>query len=148
MTGYFRAVALDADGTIAQHDVLLPGILDALRRARTSGLATLLVTGRTLGGLRATFRGLESGVSMVVAENGAVLLACSATDELAVLAAVRRLGLDYQLVANRGALMVGEFHRSLQRTGHDGRVRPKQQPVEAQACQAQRCQWKSARRSG
>jgi len=43
---------------------------------------------------------------------------------------------------------VGEFHRSLQRTGHDGRVSPKQQPVETQACQAQRCQWKGAGRSG
>ncbi len=140
MTGYFRAVALDVDGTIAQHDVLFPGILDALRRARASGLATLLVTGRTLGDLRATFPGLESEVSLVVAENGAVLsgpkgvrllaapvdpalgellddgrvewsagavlLACSAADELAVLGAVRHLGLDYQLVTNRGALMV------------------------------------------
>lgn len=138
--GYFRAVALDVDGTIAEHDEIFPGVLEALRRARSAGIATLLVTGRILEDLRATFPGLEGEVSAVVGENGAVvssagqvralaapvdpalgaelgrrgvvwrqgevLLACSAADELAVLAAVRHLGLDYQLVANRDALMV------------------------------------------
>jgi len=138
--GYFRAVALDVDGTIAEHDEIFPGVLEALRRTRESGIATLLVTGRTLEDLRATFPGLEGEVSAVVGENGAVLsskgkvralaapvdsalgaelgsrgvawhqgevlLACSAADEVAVLASVRHLGLDYQLVANRDALMV------------------------------------------
>jgi hydroxymethylpyrimidine pyrophosphatase-like HAD family hydrolase len=34
----FRAVACDYDGTLASHDHLAPGVVDALEQARAAGL--------------------------------------------------------------------------------------------------------------
>ena len=45
-------LALDYDGTIAQHDVLDPSVRDAIAAARTHGVLVLLVTGRILDELR------------------------------------------------------------------------------------------------
>ena len=138
--GFFRAVAVDLDGTLAQHDRVETETLAAVRDATARGLRVVVVTGRTLEDLDSTFPGLRDELSAVVAENGAVLasglgvreladpvdpaigavldargvkcrtgrvlLACDGTDEPVVAATIRELGLDYELVRNREALMV------------------------------------------
>lgn len=73
MAGTVRAIAVDLDGTIAQHNRVSEAALGALSEARGDGAATLLVTGRTLAGLDAQFPGLRESFDVVVAENGAVM---------------------------------------------------------------------------
>lgn len=64
-------LALDYDGTIAQHDRLDPAVRAAIADARTRGHTVLLVTGRILEELRRVAGDLHF-VDGVVAENGAV----------------------------------------------------------------------------
>jgi hydroxymethylpyrimidine pyrophosphatase-like HAD family hydrolase len=138
--GLFRAVAVDLDGTLAEHDRVEAETLAALRQVIGRGLRVIAVTGRTLEDLDITYPRLRVELSAVVAENGAVLasplgirdladpvdaairsvldargvnwtagrvlLACDGADEAAVAATLRELGLDYELVRNRDALMV------------------------------------------
>jgi hypothetical protein len=138
--GFFRAVAIDYDGTLADADRPHPQALAALAEARAAGRRVVLVTGRLLPDLRAGFPDVDDYVDVIIAENGAVLargcqqrllasplpaglaaaltghgiaihagevlLACDGSAEPAVLAEVRRLGLECQLIRNRGALMV------------------------------------------
>ena len=137
--GYFRAVALDFDGTLAIGQVA-PGTLAALTEARARGIRMILVTGRIMSELRAVFPEVDEHMDAVVAENGAllvthggvrllaapvgravsaglavrgvahrsgeVLIAGAAADEPAALEVVRELGLDCQLIRNRGELMI------------------------------------------
>ncbi len=137
--GYFRAVALDFDGTLADGQVA-PATLAALTEARARRIRVILVTGRIMSELRAAFPEVDEHVDAVVAENGAVLVthggvrmladpvgravsaaltgrgvahrsgqvivAGAAADEPAALAVVRELGLDCQLIRNRGELMI------------------------------------------
>jgi hydroxymethylpyrimidine pyrophosphatase-like HAD family hydrolase len=137
--GYFRAVAADFDGTLADGQVA-PDTMAALAEARASGIRVILVTGRIMSELRAVFPAVEDYVDAVVAENGAlvitplgvrqvgapigravsaaladrgvvhrngqVLVACTAADEPVALEVIRKLGLDCQLVRNRGELMI------------------------------------------
>jgi hydroxymethylpyrimidine pyrophosphatase-like HAD family hydrolase len=65
-------LALDYDGTIAQHDQLAAGVREAIADARTRGITVLLVTGRILGELTRAAGDLHF-VDGVVAENGAVV---------------------------------------------------------------------------
>jgi len=136
---YFRAVAADLDGTMAEGEIA-PDTLAALAEARARGIRVILVTGRIMSELRAAFPEVEGHVDAVVAENGAVvvtpvgvrqvaapigravsaaltargvahrtgqvLIAGAADDEPAALEVIRELGLDYQLVRNRGELMI------------------------------------------
>jgi len=136
---YFRAVASDFDGTMAEGQIA-PDTLAALAEARARGIRVILVTGRIMSELRAAFPEIEDHVDAVVAENGAVvvtpvgvrqvaapigravsaaltargvahrtgqvLIAGAADDEPAALEVIRELGLDYQLVRNRGELMI------------------------------------------
>lgn len=138
--GFFRAVAVDFDGTLTESGYPGPGVLAALDRARAGGLRVVIVTGRILAELEAVFPGAGEHADLIVAENGAVLacggrrrrlaapvpaglaaalsrrgvacrrgavlLACSGADEQVVLAEVRRLGLECQLIRNRAELMV------------------------------------------
>lgn len=68
----FAALATDFDGTIAYEGVVAPETVEGLRRARSSGLHLVLVTGRELASLFNTFA--DTAVfDLVVAENGAVL---------------------------------------------------------------------------
>ena len=69
---YFRAVAVDFDGTLAEGAVA-PDTLAALAEARARGIQVILVTGRIMSELRAVFPDVEELVDAVVAENGAVL---------------------------------------------------------------------------
>jgi hypothetical protein len=65
-------IALDYDGTIAQHDRLSSAVRDAVAAARTRGIIVLLVTGRILSELQRVAGDLHF-VDGVVAENGAVI---------------------------------------------------------------------------
>lgn len=74
MALFFRAIALDFDGTLAE-DGLRPAddVLEAVKRARDAGYATILVTGRILAELRAVFPDVGAHFDAIVAENGGVL---------------------------------------------------------------------------
>ncbi len=71
----FRAVAVGIDGTLADGSWLPPHVLAALRRTRNEGRRVILVTGRTVGGVRDVISDVLDHVDAVVAENGAVLFA-------------------------------------------------------------------------
>jgi hydroxymethylpyrimidine pyrophosphatase-like HAD family hydrolase len=68
----YLALATDYDGTLAHDGQVDEPTLDALRRVRASGRRLVLVTGRELPDLFATF-GYCDLFDRVVAENGAVL---------------------------------------------------------------------------
>jgi hydroxymethylpyrimidine pyrophosphatase-like HAD family hydrolase len=70
---YFRAVALDFDGTLAEGTVA-PETLAALDEARSRGIRVILATGRIMDELRAVFPQVEEHVDAVVAENGAIMV--------------------------------------------------------------------------
>ena len=70
---YFRAVALDFDGTLAEGSVA-PETLAALDEARVRGIRVILATGRVMDDLRAVFPQVEEHVDAVVAENGAIMV--------------------------------------------------------------------------
>ncbi|MGA2929265.1 MAG: HAD hydrolase family protein [Solirubrobacteraceae bacterium] len=70
---YFRAVAVDYDGTLAD-GVVAPDTLAALAETRARGIRVIVVTGRIMTELRAVFEDLEDRVDAVVAEQGAVLV--------------------------------------------------------------------------
>jgi hydroxymethylpyrimidine pyrophosphatase-like HAD family hydrolase len=140
MAGFIRAVALDLDGTLADGDRVSEAAIAAVDRIRDDGLVAMLVTGRILADVNATFPALREHFDVVVVENGAVLvlgdelrdlaepveealasvlaeqnvpigrgrvlLASDARHAQAVVAVVGTLGLDCQIVRNRGALMV------------------------------------------
>ena len=140
MSRYYRAVAVDYDGTLTEADAPDPTVLAAVRRTRGGGRRVVLVTGRIMESLLASFPDAESTFDAIVAENGGViwqeasgaravappvapelavalaargvpveqgrvLLATSAIYDQAVLQEIARLGLEVQLVRNRGALM-------------------------------------------
>jgi phosphoglycolate phosphatase (TIGR01487 family) len=140
MAGFVQAVAVDLDGTLTEDETLSRPALSAVDAVRESGVAVVLVTGRTPSELEQTYPGVLERFDAVVAENGAVLiveddvrqlaapveqslaaelsarevpfrrgqvlLAGDAVHAPAVVDAVGALGLDCQIVRNRGALMV------------------------------------------
>ena len=140
MSRYYRAIAVDYDGTLTDSDTPHPAVLAAIHRVRGAGRLVVLVTGRILGSLLACFPDAERTFDGIVAENGAVirlpgrrgrtvappvdpalaaalesrgvpfergevLLATLAVHDRVVLEEIARLGLEVQLVRNRGALM-------------------------------------------
>ena len=72
---YFKAVAIDFDGTLAEDGRPAAAVLSALRSVRSLGLRLLLVTGRTLPDLWRVFPEVHDYFDLTVAENGAVLRA-------------------------------------------------------------------------
>ena len=141
MSRYYRAIAVDYDGTLTETDAPEPGVLAAIRRARGAGRRVVLVTGRIFRSLLGSFPDVERAFDAIVAENGGViwlpgtgarvvaqpvgpelafaletrgvpvergevLLATHAIHDQTVLQEIARLGLELQLVRNRGALMV------------------------------------------
>jgi trehalose-6-phosphatase len=72
---YFKALAIDFDGTLAEGGPPAASVLVAVRSARDMGLRFLLVTGRTLTDLWQVFPDVDEHFDLTVAENGAVLRA-------------------------------------------------------------------------
>jgi hydroxymethylpyrimidine pyrophosphatase-like HAD family hydrolase len=70
---YFKAIAIDYDGTLTEGGVPAPSVLAAVRSARATGLRLLLVTGRTLTDLWQVFPDVGEYFDLTVAENGGVL---------------------------------------------------------------------------
>ncbi|HEY8078819.1 MAG TPA: HAD hydrolase family protein, partial [Labilithrix sp.] len=138
----YRALATDYDGTLAENGKVRSEVLVLLRRWRASGRRLILVTGRELEDLLATFPQLDV-FDEVVAENGALLykpsppreqplaappppafvaalrargvtpISCGriivATwqpHETVVLDVIRELGLELEVVFNKGAVMI------------------------------------------
>ena len=100
--GYFRAVAVDYDGTLADGPVA-SDTLTALAEARTRGIRVILVTGRIVNELRAVFAHVEDHVDALVAENGAVLVTS---------VGVRRLAAPVDQAVSSGLSARGVVHRS------------------------------------
>jgi len=138
----YLALACDFDGTLARDGDVETAVIEALLRCRSSGRKLIMVTGRELRDLRATFSRLDL-FDFVVAENGAtlyrpatgeertlagapsqifvdalrargvsplrvgrVIVATRAPQETKVLETIRDLGLELQLIFNKGAVMV------------------------------------------
>jgi hypothetical protein len=68
-----HALAVDYDGTIAEHGQVDETTKAALARVRESGRRLLLVTGRVLPDLRNTCRDMDQMFDAVVAENGGLV---------------------------------------------------------------------------
>jgi hydroxymethylpyrimidine pyrophosphatase-like HAD family hydrolase len=138
----YLALATDYDGTLAHDGHVEDDTMAALVRLRESGRKVILVTGRELPDLKATFPGI--GIcDCVVGENGAllywpkldreeilaepvqqafidemvrmevkpfsvgrVIFATWRPYEVQVLEAIQRLGLGYQIIFNKRAVMV------------------------------------------
>lgn len=100
--GYFRAVAVDYDGTLADGEVA-PDTLTALAEARARGIRIILVTGRIANELRAVFTHVEDHVDALVAENGAVLVTS---------VGVRRLAAPIHRAVRAELTARGVLHRS------------------------------------
>lgn len=140
VAGYFRAIALDFDGTITDGERPGDDVLASVEESRLQGRKVILVTGRILEELRDVFPAVDEWFDAIVAENGCVLafgpstrvlaapvefeldealvaravpfrrgqvlLATQAAHQMEVTEELRRLGLECQLVRNRGELMV------------------------------------------
>ena len=138
----FHALATDYDGTIAHDGKVDADTVAALERARKSGRKLILVTGRELPDLLATFDRIDL-FHLAVLENGAtvydpatketrvladppppkfaetlrargvtplsvghVIVATFEPHDPTVLATIRDLGLELQVIFNKGAVMV------------------------------------------
>jgi len=73
MPFFFRAVAIDYDGTLTDGPAPRRDVLDALWEFRGTGRRAVLVTGRIMAELRLDFPEVERHFDAVVAENGAVV---------------------------------------------------------------------------
>ncbi len=135
-------LACDYDGTIARHGLVSESTLKALRRAVSSGIKLILVTGRIIDDLFTTFDHPEI-FEWIVGENGAVLykpetrlrktlaqapprefalelsrrgvdpvfhgdviVATFQPHEHTVLQTIQEMGLEHQIIFNKGAVMV------------------------------------------
>jgi hydroxymethylpyrimidine pyrophosphatase-like HAD family hydrolase len=138
----YRVLAVDYDGTLAHDGKVDDATVAALRRFRASGRKLLMVTGRVMPELRATFGHVEL-FERIVAENGAlvvdpvtgeertltatpkpefvatlkkqgvspistgrVIVATWEPHEKAVLKTIRDMGLELQIIFNKGAVMI------------------------------------------
>jgi len=138
----YRVLAADYDGTLAHDGKVDDATVAALRRFRASGRKLLMVTGRVMSELMATFGHVEL-FDRIVAENGAlvhdpatkeektltaapkpefvdtlkkqgvspietgrVIVATWEPHEKAVLKTIRDMGLELQIIFNKGAVMV------------------------------------------
>jgi hypothetical protein len=70
---YFRAVAADYDGTLADGPIA-PDTLAALSEARARGIRVILVTGRIMSELRTVLPEIEEHFDAIVAENGGLVV--------------------------------------------------------------------------
>jgi hypothetical protein len=87
MIYYYRAVAVDYDGTLTEGTRPDDDVLDAVEELRAQGVRVVLCTGRVLEDLRALLPDVDMRFDGIVAENGAVALT-PATGERDVTATV------------------------------------------------------------
>lgn len=73
MPDYFRAIAVDFDGTLTSAGRPAEAVLDAVAETRRSGRRVVLVTGRILAELIEVFPDVEQWFDALVTENGAVI---------------------------------------------------------------------------
>ncbi len=73
MSRYYRAVAVDYDGTLTDTERPHPDVLSAIARTRGGGRLVVLVTGRIYRSLLAAFPEAERTFDAIVAENGGVI---------------------------------------------------------------------------
>jgi HAD superfamily hydrolase (TIGR01484 family) len=102
----WRGLATDFDGTLAGDGVVAPSTDAALARWRASGRVAVMVTGRELPSLRATYEHLDA-FDLVVAENGGLLYR-PADDTRRVIAHAPRAELVAALQARGVPLSLGE----------------------------------------
>jgi hydroxymethylpyrimidine pyrophosphatase-like HAD family hydrolase len=94
---YFRAIAVDYDGTLTERQRPSDSVLASVRATRGKGMKVLLMTGRILEELRADFPAVDDEFDAIIGENGAVLWT-PAGGERALAEPVAR-GLDAGLLA-------------------------------------------------
>ena len=82
MSGTFRAVAVDFDGTLTVGGRPSARVLDAIADARRRGVRVVLVTGRILTELREVFADVDAHFDAIVAENGTVIASPTGTRQL------------------------------------------------------------------
>jgi hydroxymethylpyrimidine pyrophosphatase-like HAD family hydrolase len=73
MPKFFRAVAIDYDGTLTSEGAPSESVVAALEETRRDGYRLVLATGRTLAHLLADFAGAKGLFDGIVAENGGVV---------------------------------------------------------------------------
>jgi hydroxymethylpyrimidine pyrophosphatase-like HAD family hydrolase len=73
MGRYFRALAIDFDGTLAESGLTRSDVLDAVRETRVAGRRVVLATGRILSELYTVLPDADEHFDAIVAENGAVI---------------------------------------------------------------------------
>ena len=71
-SGYFRAVAVDFDGTLTEGARPDEAVLEAIAELRGRGVRVILATGRILSELRHGFADVDEHFDSIVAENGAL----------------------------------------------------------------------------
>lgn len=74
LSPYFRAVALDFDGTLAHDGIVAPDVLRVIDRVRHAGVCVILVSGRILAELENVFPEVRNHFDALVLENGGVLI--------------------------------------------------------------------------
>lgn len=113
MGSYFRAVAIDYDGTLTQAGRPSDDVLTAIRELRSRGGRCVLVTGRILAELYGVFPDYGDHFDLVVAENGGVVAAGRLTMRLSAPVstdldpALHRLGVAFR----RGEVIVATYER-------------------------------------
>jgi HAD superfamily hydrolase (TIGR01484 family) len=106
MSGYFRALAFDYDGTLAAGGTPpARKVVEALRRMRSDGRRVVLATGRILAELHELFPKAADLFDLIVAENGAVL---ASGDRVRTLAPPVGVELDRALVERGIAFRRGQ----------------------------------------
>jgi hydroxymethylpyrimidine pyrophosphatase-like HAD family hydrolase len=108
MPYYFRAVAIDYDGTLTDGSKPRREVLEALWEFRGTGRRAVLVTGRIMTELRQDFPEVERHFDAVVAENGAVVFAGGADYPVAepVPRALEQALLDREVPVRRGEVLL------------------------------------------
>jgi HAD superfamily hydrolase (TIGR01484 family) len=119
MRSYFRAVALAYDGTLTQGARPDPEVLTAVGEIRRDGRKVVLVTGRIFAELCEVFPDCSDHFDLIVAENGAVVVAARLTMPLvtAVPTKIDRILRNRGIPFRRGEVIVATH------TVHEAEIR-------------------------
>lgn len=105
---YFKALAADFDGTLAEGGKINPSTWDALRQLQDSGRKMVLVTGRSIDYLVPAVPRLEA-FDRIVAENGAVLYCPTDRKTVLLSAGLPRSLIEILRLRNVEPLWLGEI---------------------------------------